>query len=118
MKKLTSILLAIVLAVNLLSVMSFAENGCVNRDRTLTAETMSAEMAQVAEEEMTVIREVFASDSVEPLTMDQHGNITYLVQSEIIPDAEITISETEDGGTRFFVVEGELENELVFFFGW
>ena len=89
-------------------------NGCVNRDRTLTAETMSAEMAQVAEEEMTVIREVFASDSVEPLTMDEHGNITYLVQSEIIPDAEITISETEDGGTRFFVVEGELENELVF----
>lgn len=71
-----------------------------------------------AEEEMTVIREVFASDSVEPLTMDEHGNITYLVQSEIIPDAEITISETEDGGTRFFVVEGELENELVFFFGW
>mgnify|MGYP006921241719 CR=1 FL=1 len=57
MKKLTSILLAIVLAVNLLSVMSFAENGCVNRDRTLTAETMSAEMAQVAEEEMTVIRD-------------------------------------------------------------
>lgn len=50
--------------------------------------------------------------------MDEHGNITYLVQSEIIPDAEITISETEDGGTRFFVVEGELENELVFFFGW
>lgn len=46
--------------------------------------------------------------------MDEHGNITYLVQSEIIPDAEITISETEDGGTRFFVVEGELENELVF----
>ena len=29
--------------------------------------------------------------------MDEHGNITYLVQSEIIPDAEITISETEDG---------------------
>ena len=107
-------MLAIVLAVNLLSVMSFAEDGCVNRDRTLTAETMSAEIAQVAEEEMTVIREVFASDSVEPLTMDERGNITYLVQSEIIPDAEITISETEDGGTRFFVVEGELENELVF----
>ncbi len=72
--------------------------------------------------DMCIIREentnVFASDSVEPLTMDEHGNITYLVQSEIIPDAEITISETEDGGTRFFVVEGELENELVFFFGW
>ena len=111
MKRFISMLLSIVLAANLFSIIGFAEN---KHASTLVLDEMSEEMIQAANEEMAIIKEVFSSDSVEPLALDENGDIVYLVQSAIAPDAEITVNKTEDGSTRFFVVEGELENELIF----
>lgn len=67
----------------------------------------------MAEDDAAVISETFMCDSVQISEVDEDGNITYMIQSEYAPDAEVTVDKTEDGGTRFFIVEGDLENELV-----